>query len=78
MGKRIGSMVLAFVMVLTAVSGTAFGSWEKYGDAAGNTWIEWQSWAPLPGDDNGDGVIDEDESGWDCASMGNHACGWAL
>lgn len=28
-----------------------------------------------PGDDNGDGVIDEDESGWDCATMGNRICG---
>lgn len=25
----------------------------------------------LEGDDNGDGRIDEDESGWDCANMGN-------
>lgn len=29
----------------------------------------------VPGDDNGDGIIDEDESGWDCATMGNHVCG---
>lgn len=27
------------------------------------------------GDDNGDGVIMEDESGWDCATMGNLVCG---
>lgn len=27
------------------------------------------------GDDNGDGRIDEDESGWDCRSMGNGICG---
>lgn len=27
------------------------------------------------GDDNADGVIDEDESGWDCATMGNLSCG---
>ena len=31
--------------------------------------------APLVGDDNGDGVIDEDESGWDCRTMGNRVCG---
>lgn len=31
--------------------------------------------APLEaGDDNGDGVIDEDESGWDCSTMGNGMC----
>ncbi|RYH50708.1 MAG: hypothetical protein EON54_15510 [Alcaligenaceae bacterium] len=29
----------------------------------------------LPGDDNDDGVIDEDESGWNCATMGNRVCG---
>lgn len=27
------------------------------------------------GDDNGDGWIMEDESGWDCSTMGNHVCG---
>lgn len=27
------------------------------------------------GDDNGDGTIDEDESGWDCRHMGNQICG---
>uniref|UniRef100_UPI003F491029 hypothetical protein n=1 Tax=Streptomyces sp. CA-136453 TaxID=3240050 RepID=UPI003F491029 len=27
------------------------------------------------GDDNGDGRIDEDESGWDCHVMGNRVCG---
>ncbi|AEV52142.1 hypothetical protein [Rhodococcus phage RGL3] len=29
----------------------------------------------LPGDDNGDGIIDEDESGWECEVMGNRICG---
>jgi hypothetical protein len=29
----------------------------------------------LDGDDNGDGIIDEDESGWDCETMGNLDCG---
>lgn len=29
-------------------------------------------------DDNGDGVITEDESGWDCATMGNRMCGTAF
>ena len=27
------------------------------------------------GDDNGDGVVMEDESGWDCTTMGNGICG---
>lgn len=26
------------------------------------------------GDDNGDGFVDEDESGWDCRTMGNLVC----
>ena len=29
----------------------------------------------LPGDDNGDGAVLEDESGWDCNTMGNRICG---
>ncbi|MEU5978491.1 hypothetical protein [Streptomyces sp. NPDC047315] len=31
--------------------------------------------AAAMGDDNGDGVVDEDEFGWDCATMGNRQCG---
>jgi len=27
------------------------------------------------GDDNGDGVVMEDESGWNCTTMGNQVCG---
>ncbi|AIG78450.1 Hypothetical protein AJAP_28055 [Amycolatopsis japonica] len=77
MGKRIGAFVTAFVLLLTAVAGARFGSYEIYGNAAGETWIEWQSWAQLPGDDNGDGFVDEDETGWNCATMGNRICGKA-
>ncbi|MEV8344487.1 hypothetical protein [Streptomyces niveus] len=31
--------------------------------------------ADLVGDDNRDGRVDEDESGWDCQTMGNRVCG---
>lgn len=31
--------------------------------------------ATVTGDDNGDGRIEEDESGWDCSTMGNRQCG---
>jgi len=31
--------------------------------------------ADLVGDDNRDGRVDEDESGWDCHTMGNRLCG---
>lgn len=34
--------------------------------------------ADLMGDDNRDGYVDEDESGWDCATMGNRQCGPGL
>lgn len=36
-------------------------------------WADGQ--ADLTGDDNRDGRIDEDESGWDCRTMGNRTCG---
>lgn len=36
-------------------------------------WVDGQ--ADVLGDDNRDGVVEEDESGWDCATMGNRACG---
>ncbi|QDK03166.1 hypothetical protein SEA_SYDNAT_86 [Mycobacterium phage SydNat] len=29
----------------------------------------------IKGDDNGDGIVMEDESGWDCRTMGNLICG---
>ena len=32
----------------------------------------------LSGDDNGDGRIDEDESGWNCETMGNGECGTSI
>ncbi|MFG2408830.1 hypothetical protein ACGFR8_31690 [Streptomyces brevispora] len=38
-------------------------------------WVDGQSDAR--GDDNRDGVVDEDETGWDCATMGNRQCGAA-
>ena len=30
---------------------------------------------PEVGDDNADGIITEDESGWSCVDMGNKVCG---
>ncbi|MGA5127787.1 hypothetical protein ACPCAG_31355 [Streptomyces pseudogriseolus] len=36
-------------------------------------WIDGQ--ADALGDDNRDGIVDEDESGWDCRTMGNRQCG---
>lgn len=42
-------------------------------DAYNDGWADGR--ADLMGDDNRDGRIDEDESGWDCRRMGNRACG---
>ncbi|MFF7838842.1 hypothetical protein ACFZC6_08505 [Streptomyces ossamyceticus] len=36
-------------------------------------WVDGQ--ADALGDDNRDGIVDEDESGWDCHTMGNRQCG---
>jgi hypothetical protein len=35
----------------------------------------YDAYAVEAGDDNEDGVIEEDESGWDCPTMGNRICG---
>jgi hypothetical protein len=36
-------------------------------------WVDGQ--ADALGDDNRDGRVDEDETGWDCHRMGNRVCG---
>ncbi|MEU0857468.1 hypothetical protein ABZ352_18795 [Streptomyces griseofuscus] len=36
-------------------------------------WVDGQ--ADALGDDNRDGRVEEDESGWDCRTMGNRVCG---
>jgi hypothetical protein len=35
----------------------------------------YDAYAAEVGDDNADGTITEDESGWDCRTMGNRICG---
>ncbi|MGW0033037.1 hypothetical protein ACWDXD_24875 [Streptomyces sp. NPDC003314] len=66
------------------VTALGSGTAPTYPDAAGDPndpgtaawvkgWIDGQ--AESLGDDNGDGRVDEDESGWDCAAMGNRLCG---
>lgn len=50
----------------------------SYGDDPGTVawadgWVDGQ--ADVLGDDNRDGIVEEDESGWDCRTMGNRACG---
>jgi hypothetical protein len=38
-------------------------------------WDEPMGIVTLVGDDNRDGYVDEDESGWICHTMGNRICG---
>ncbi|MFI7301325.1 hypothetical protein [Streptomyces sp. NPDC050121] len=53
----------------TAPTATQADVVEAYNDG----WTDGR--ADLMGDDNRDGYVDEDESGWDCATMGNRQCG---
>jgi hypothetical protein len=46
-----------------------------HGTAHADTVTGYDAHAFEVGDDNADGRIDEDESGWDCATMGNGVCG---
>lgn len=41
----------------------------------GSGWADGYLWPPIPGDDNGNGMISEDESGFDCRIHGNKICG---
>lgn len=89
--KRGISVFLAALSIAVAIGGvgalTRSGHWETYcSPDLASCWQELDPWtvpndAPqravpeIQGDDNGDGVIDEDESGWDCRTMGNQICG---
>lgn len=53
---------------LTPVEGTSVPAVPQSGYST-------QVFAEVVGDDNNDGIIDEDESGWNCATMGNKTCG---
>lgn len=56
------------------VTGIATSAIEEHVSAP-MTWEDAPEYMVELGDDNRDGVIDEDESGWDCATMGNQICG---
>ncbi|ASJ79592.1 hypothetical protein SEA_KALNOKY_89 [Mycobacterium phage Kalnoky] len=58
---------LAFARLL--VAGAAVGAM-VLGDQ-----VEGTDSARIKGDDNGDGIVMEDESGWDCRAMSNQICG---
>ena len=62
---------LAIAAIAAGLCGIAIGY------ASTPVTVETNSAAPaiLAGDDNLDGIIDEDESGWNCETMGNGICG---
>ena len=62
-------------IMLAALVGAAIAAGSAYSDVDSIGYEETSVVQITPGDDNGDGIIDEDESGWDCATMGNHVCG---
>lgn len=62
-------------IMLAALVGAAVAAGSAYAEQNPITYEETSVVQNIPGDDNGDGVIDEDESGWDCTTMGNHICG---
>ena len=43
--------------------------------AHADTLGHYDAYAAEVGDDNGDGIVMEDESGWSCVDYGNHVCG---
>lgn len=72
----VAALVLAAAAPLGTESAPAHAdiAWEKIcAPDLSECWIEVDE--GTPGDDNQDGVIDEDESGWDCRTMGNGICG---
>lgn len=61
---------IARTLAAVALAGMAVGS-----AALGTAIAHADVYATEVGDDNNDGVVMEDESGWDCATMGNKVCG---
>ena len=65
---------ISAIAVLASVLFTATGTnepWFSQNDSATTSSIS----PRFAGDDNNDGYITEDETGWDCATMGNRVCG---
>jgi hypothetical protein len=46
-----------------------------HGTAHTDTVVGYDAYNAEVGDDNGDGVVSEDESGWSCVDDGNRVCG---
>ncbi|ASR77198.1 hypothetical protein KIV66_gp91 [Mycobacterium phage MyraDee] len=69
MKARLKTAVARLMVVGVALGAMALADPEASADPS------YDAYAFEVGDDNGDGVIMEDESGWDCATMGNLICG---
>ena len=72
--NRIVTLVIAKA-VLGAGLALGFLTTPHGAAAHADTIDHYDAYAAEVGDDNADVVIMEDESGWDCATMGNRICG---
>jgi hypothetical protein len=68
---------IALVVVKAALgAGLALGfASAPHGTAHTDTVVGYDAYTAEVGDDNGDGAVSEDESGWSCVDDGNRVCG---
>lgn len=67
------AVIVAVAAMMAAEPPTATAQPDEYVNEPGVPGFDLYAWEV--GDDNADGVITEDEYGWDCATMGNMICG---
>ena len=67
---------IALVVKAALGAGLALGfAAAPHGTAPVDTVVGYDAYTAEVGDDNGDGVVSEDESGWSCVDDGNRVCG---
>ena len=80
-GERI---VITLMCIIVAALAMLIAEPQTDGPATGTDTYEYVNEPGVPGfdlyawevgDDNADGIIEEDESGWECTTMGNTICG---
>lgn len=62
-------------LIIAAIAAGLCGIGIGYASAPAIETPDAVSTVAITGDDNSDGIIDEDESGWNCETMGNRICG---
>ena len=72
MNHAITLVVAKAVLAAGVVLGLAAA---PHGTAPVDTVVGYNAYTAEVGDDNGDGVVSEDESGWSCVDDGNRVCG---